>query len=83
MEREDRGLRIYADLAEAPDIDLASLTWTNTTSHESGGEAILVADLPDGGAVVRKLADSGGIVFTAAGWACFRDSVTRGDYDRD
>ncbi|HKX72994.1 MAG TPA: hypothetical protein VJM32_03205 [Candidatus Saccharimonadales bacterium] len=78
---QDRGLHIYADLAEAPDIDLASLTWTNTTSPESGGEAILVADLPDGGAVVRKQADSGGIVFTAAGWACFTASASRGDYD--
>ncbi len=65
-------------------MDLYDVTWRKSTySTSSGGGCVEVADLPDGGRLLRDTKDRNGPVlqFTAPEWAAFIAGVRDGEFD--
>jgi hypothetical protein len=66
-------------------IDPAVLNWRKSSySNGSGGECVQVADLPDGGRLVRDTKDHGRgpiLRFTPAEWRAFVAGVKDGEFD--
>jgi hypothetical protein len=61
------------------------LRWRKSSlSNGSGGDCVEVADLPDGGRLVRDTKDGGRgpvLTFTPAEWAAFVGAVKLGEFD--
>lgn len=66
-------------------IDTAGLRWRKSSySNGGGGECVEVAQLPDGGRLVRDTKDHGRgpvLRFTADEWAAFTKRVKDGQLD--
>jgi Domain of unknown function (DUF397) len=65
-------------------MDLSDVTWRKSSfSGSNGGGCVEVADLPDGGRLVRDTKDRQGPVlrFTAGEWSAFTDGVRTGEFD--
>jgi Domain of unknown function (DUF397) len=66
-------------------IDTAGLRWHKSSySNGGGGECVEVADLPDGGRLVRDTKDHGRgpvLRFTAGEWRAFVLGVKDGEFD--
>jgi len=66
-------------------IDPGVSSWRKSSySNGSGGECVEVADLPDGGRLVRDTKDSGRgpiLGFTEAEWRAFVLGVKDGEFD--
>jgi hypothetical protein len=66
-------------------IDTAGLGWRKSSySHGGGGACVEVADLPDGGRLVRDTKDHGQgpvLRFTAAEWQAFVLGAKDGEFD--
>ena len=65
-------------------IDTAGLSWRKSSySNGGGGECVEVADLPDGGWLVRDTKDRTRPPFrcSAAGWDAFIRGVKLGEFD--
>lgn len=65
--------------------DPAGLSWRKSSySNGTGGACVEVADLPDGGRLVRDTKDKGDgpiLRFTAAEWQAFVLGVKDGEFD--
>jgi Domain of unknown function (DUF397) len=65
-------------------MDLYDVTWRKSSySTSNGGGCVEVADLPDGGRLLRDTKDRNGPVlqFTAPEWAAFIAGVRDGEFD--
>lgn len=65
-------------------MGLYDVTWRKSSSSGSnGGGCVEVADLPDGGRLLRDTKDRNGPVlqFTAPEWAAFIAGVRDGEFD--
>jgi hypothetical protein len=66
-------------------IDIIELAWrTSSYSNGNGGQCVEVADLPDGGRLVRDTKDHGRgpiLRFTASEWQAFVLGVKDGEFD--
>ena len=65
--------------------DMAGVAWrTSSYSNGNGGNCVEVADLPDGGRLVRDTKDHGNgpiLRYTAAEWRAFVAGVKNGEFD--
>jgi hypothetical protein len=66
-------------------IDITELAWRKSSySNGTGGDCVEVADLPDGGRLVRDTKDHGRgpiLRFTEAEWRAFVHGVKDGEFD--
>jgi hypothetical protein len=66
-------------------MDLTGVAWRKSSySNENGGNCVEVADLPDGGRLVRDTKDQGRgpvLRFTEAEWRAFIAGVKDGEFD--
>ena len=64
---------------------MSDLTWRKSTfSNGNGGDCVEVADLPDGGRLVRdtKLGEASPVLrYTKSEWKAFLDGVRDGQFD--
>ncbi|MGH3588000.1 MAG: DUF397 domain-containing protein [Pseudonocardia sp.] len=64
--------------------DLTELRWHKSSYSNGAAECVEVAELPDGGRVVRDTKDRGEgpvLVFTPAEWVAFTKGVKAGEFD--
>lgn len=63
-------------------VGLEDINWRKS-SFSNTGNCVEVAELPDGGAMVRdsKNPDGPALSFTAGEWAAFRKGVKSGEFD--
>ena len=64
-------------------IDVTGVTWRTSSYTNGGGECVEVADLPDGGRLVRDTKDRTRPPFhcTGAAWHAFRAGVKAGEFE--
>ncbi|GAA1277234.1 hypothetical protein GCM10009609_45440 [Pseudonocardia aurantiaca] len=66
-------------------IDLDGVVWRKSSaSNGNGGGCVEVADLPDGGRLVRDTKDEGAgpvLRYTASEWQAFVAGVKLGEFD--
>ncbi|MFC4951047.1 DUF397 domain-containing protein [Pseudonocardia sp. GCM10023141] len=63
--------------------ETTALGWRTSSFSSGGNQCVEVADLPDGGRLVRntKNRDGGTLAFTAAEWVAFTAGVRSGEFD--
>ena len=64
--------------------DLTGVTWRKASYSNGAGECVEVADLPDGGRLVRDTKDEGKgpvLRYTAGEWRAFVLGVKDGEFD--
>jgi len=63
--------------------DIELLSWRTSSFSSGGNQCVEVADLPDGGRLVRDTKDRTGdtLHFTAGEWKAFISGVRGGEFD--